>query len=72
MTRALKMREPLPGVKELGIACFHCHAFTHQYYETDAMRAAHPVKPEDRETYRELYDAEQVRVKGLIDEIKSG
>jgi hypothetical protein len=68
--RSLKIRQ-LPklekGLRELGLECVHCNAWHHRYYETEAMRARMPVKPEDREAYGQFYDAEQERIKGLID-----
>ena len=66
--KALKMLEPAPGVKDLGLACFHCGTWKHFYYETDAMREAQPVTPETKEAYNKLYDAEQVRVKEMLDD----
>lgn len=68
MHRCLKKREPLTGVYELGLECFHCHTWHHYYYETPAMRAMQPVAEADKAAYKVLYDSEQVRVKAELEQ----
>lgn len=69
MQRALKKREPLRGVYEIGIDCPHCHHWQHHFYETPAMRALQPVAntPEAKADYKELYDSEQERIKAELE-----